>query len=91
MARALKTSDLAAVRKGLIKVTQALRKMRETFELMHSKFKLNLNPSSLKLTLGLEKTGADHWIVTKLTGCVRLAAYVDPTAFHGTLRIFVSG
>ncbi|XP_030011006.1 indoleamine 2,3-dioxygenase 2-like [Sphaeramia orbicularis] len=50
---AMKISDLIGIQKGLIKVTQALKKMKETFKLMHSQ--------------------------------------VDPTAFHGTLRIFVSG
>ncbi|XP_047198182.1 indoleamine 2,3-dioxygenase 2 [Hippoglossus stenolepis] len=50
---AMKTSDLSGVWNGLIKVTQSLRKMKETFKLMHN--------------------------------------HVDPTAFHGTLRIFFSG
>ncbi|XP_041803466.1 indoleamine 2,3-dioxygenase 2-like isoform X2 [Chelmon rostratus] len=50
---AMKISDLIGIRKGLVKVTQSLKKMKETFKLMHS--------------------------------------HVDPTAFHGTLRIFVSG
>ena len=40
---AMKTSDLGGIRKGLIKVTQSLRKMKETFKLMHSKF--NSNPA----------------------------------------------
>ncbi|XP_070772398.1 indoleamine 2,3-dioxygenase 2-like [Enoplosus armatus] len=50
---ATKTSDLIGIQKGLVKVTQSLKKMKETFKLMHN--------------------------------------HVDPTAFHGTLRIFVSG
>ncbi|XP_061601345.1 indoleamine 2,3-dioxygenase 2-like [Cololabis saira] len=50
---AMKISDLIGIQKGLIKVTQSLKKMRETFQLMHS--------------------------------------HVEPTTFHGTLRIFVSG
>ncbi|KAM6922870.1 indoleamine 2,3-dioxygenase 2-like [Lycodopsis pacificus] len=50
---AMKISDLIAIRKGLVKVTQSLKKMKETFKLMHN--------------------------------------HVDPTAFHGTLRIFFSG
>ncbi|XP_029306024.1 indoleamine 2,3-dioxygenase 2-like [Cottoperca gobio] len=50
---AMKVSDLIGIQKGLVKVTQSLKKMKETFKLMHN--------------------------------------HVDPTAFHGTLRIFVSG
>ncbi|XP_028445484.1 indoleamine 2,3-dioxygenase 2-like isoform X1 [Perca flavescens] len=50
---AMKTSDLSGIKKGLVKVTQSLEKMKETFKLMHN--------------------------------------HVDPTVFHGTLRIFVSG
>ncbi|KAM6915934.1 indoleamine 2,3-dioxygenase 2-like [Xenentodon cancila] len=50
---ALKISDLIGIQRGLIKVTQSLKKMRETFQLMHN--------------------------------------HVEPTAFHGTLRIFISG
>nr|XP_046258068.1 indoleamine 2,3-dioxygenase 2-like [Scatophagus argus] len=50
---AVKMSDIIAIQKGLVKVTQSLKKMKETFKLMHN--------------------------------CV------DPTVFHGTLRIFVSG
>ncbi|XP_063730335.1 indoleamine 2,3-dioxygenase 2-like isoform X2 [Eleginops maclovinus] len=50
---AMKTSDLSGIQRGLLKVTQSLKKMRETFKLMHN--------------------------------------HVDPTSFHGTLRIFVSG
>ncbi|XP_035982694.1 indoleamine 2,3-dioxygenase 2 isoform X2 [Fundulus heteroclitus] len=50
---AMKISDLIGIQKGLIKVTQSLRKMKETFQLMHN--------------------------------------HVEPNAFHGTLRIFVSG
>ncbi|XP_044229818.1 indoleamine 2,3-dioxygenase 2-like [Thunnus albacares] len=50
---AMKISDLIGVQKGLGKVTQSLKKMKETLKLMHN--------------------------------------HVDPTAFHGTLRIFVSG
>ncbi|XP_070834187.1 indoleamine 2,3-dioxygenase 2-like [Chaetodon trifascialis] len=50
---AMKISDLTGIQNGLVKVTQSLKKMRETFKLMHS--------------------------------------HVDPTAFHGTLRIFLSG
>ncbi|XP_051233488.1 indoleamine 2,3-dioxygenase 2-like [Dicentrarchus labrax] len=51
--RAMKILDLIGIQKGLAKVTQSLKKMKETFKLMHN--------------------------------------HVDPTAFHGTLRIFVSG
>ncbi|XP_074532241.1 indoleamine 2,3-dioxygenase 2-like [Halichoeres trimaculatus] len=50
---AMKISDLINIQKGLAKVTQSLKKMRETFKLMHK--------------------------------------YVDPTVFHGKLRIFLSG
>ncbi|CAN9499702.1 unnamed protein product [Ophioblennius macclurei] len=50
---AMKISDLIGIQRGLIKVTQSLKKMKETFKLMHN--------------------------------------HVEPTAFHGTLRIFVSG
>ncbi|KAA8583678.1 hypothetical protein FQN60_014886 [Etheostoma spectabile] len=50
---AMKTLELSGIQKGLVKVTQSLKKMKETFKLMHN--------------------------------------HVDPTAFHGTLRIFVSG
>ncbi|XP_069394990.1 indoleamine 2,3-dioxygenase 2-like isoform X2 [Paralichthys olivaceus] len=50
---AMKTCDLSGVHMGLIKVNQSLRKMKETFKLMHN--------------------------------------HVDPTVFHGTLRIFFSG
>ncbi|XP_070697690.1 indoleamine 2,3-dioxygenase 2-like [Pempheris klunzingeri] len=50
---AMKISDLIGIQKGLFKVTQSLKKMKETFKLMHN--------------------------------------HVDPTTFHGTLRIFVSG
>uniref|UniRef100_A0A8D0AIP4 Indoleamine 2,3-dioxygenase 1 n=1 Tax=Sander lucioperca TaxID=283035 RepID=A0A8D0AIP4_SANLU len=39
---AIKTSDLSGIQKGLVKVTQSLKKMKETFKLMHSKFELNL-------------------------------------------------
>ncbi|KAI3363296.1 hypothetical protein L3Q82_011925 [Scortum barcoo] len=50
---AMKVLDLMGIQLGLVKVTQSLKKMKETFKLMHN--------------------------------------HVDPTAFHGTLRIFVSG
>ncbi|XP_018552336.1 LOW QUALITY PROTEIN: indoleamine 2,3-dioxygenase 2-like [Lates calcarifer] len=50
---AMKISDLIGIEKGLVRVTQSLKKMKETFKLMHN--------------------------------------HVDPAAFHGTLRIFVSG
>ncbi|XP_033957338.1 indoleamine 2,3-dioxygenase 2-like [Pseudochaenichthys georgianus] len=50
---AMKISDLSSLQRGLVKVTQSLKKMKETFKLMHN--------------------------------------HVDATAFHGTLRIFVSG
>ncbi|XP_024153250.1 indoleamine 2,3-dioxygenase 2 [Oryzias melastigma] len=50
---AMKISDLVGIQKGLIRVTQSLKKMKETFQLMHN--------------------------------------HVEATAFHGTLRIFVSG
>lgn len=39
---AMKTSDLIGIQKGLGKVAQSLKKMRETLKLMHSKFELNL-------------------------------------------------
>ncbi|XP_047458348.1 indoleamine 2,3-dioxygenase 2-like [Mugil cephalus] len=51
--RAMKISDLIGIQNGLVKVTQSLKKMKETFKLMHN--------------------------------------HVEPAAFHGTLRIFVSG
>ncbi|XP_034538487.1 indoleamine 2,3-dioxygenase 2-like isoform X2 [Notolabrus celidotus] len=50
---ATKISDLIGIQKGLAKVTQSLKKMKETFKLMHN--------------------------------------HVDPTVFHGKLRIFLSG
>ncbi|XP_023825532.1 indoleamine 2,3-dioxygenase 2 [Salvelinus sp. IW2-2015] len=50
---AVVTCDIISIQKGLFKVGQSLRKMKEIFELMHR--------------------------------------HVDPTAFHGTLRIFFSG
>ncbi|CAJ1067242.1 indoleamine 2%2C3-dioxygenase 2-like isoform X1 [Xyrichtys novacula] len=50
---AMKISDLIGIQKGLTKVTQSLKKMKETFKLMHN--------------------------------------HVDPTVFHGKLRIFLSG
>ncbi|GAA6229358.1 indoleamine 2,3-dioxygenase 2-like [Lates japonicus] len=50
---AMKISDLIGIQEGLVRVTQSLKKMKETFKLMHN--------------------------------------HVDPAAFHGTLRIFVSG
>ncbi|XP_029377351.1 indoleamine 2,3-dioxygenase 2-like [Echeneis naucrates] len=50
---AMRVSDIAGIQNGLAKVTQSLKKMKETFKLMHN--------------------------------------HVDPTVFHGTLRIFVSG
>ncbi|XP_059215602.1 indoleamine 2,3-dioxygenase 2-like [Centropristis striata] len=50
---AMKISDLIGIQEGLVKVNQSLKKMKETFKLMHN--------------------------------------HVNPTAFHGTLRIFVSG
>ncbi|XP_054885671.1 indoleamine 2,3-dioxygenase 2-like [Poeciliopsis prolifica] len=50
---AMKISDIIGIQKGLIKVTQSLKKMKETFQLMHN--------------------------------------HVEANAFHGTLRIFVSG
>ncbi|XP_071336455.1 indoleamine 2,3-dioxygenase 2-like isoform X2 [Trachinotus anak] len=50
---AMKISDIIGIQKGLVKVVQSLKKMKETFKLMHN--------------------------------------HVDPTAFHGTLRIFISG
>ena len=37
--RAMKISDLIGVQKGLVKVTQSLKKMKETFKLMHREFK----------------------------------------------------
>ena len=39
MMRAMKISDLIGVQKGLVKVTQSLKKMKETFKLMHREFK----------------------------------------------------
>ncbi|XP_068597396.1 indoleamine 2,3-dioxygenase 2-like [Brachionichthys hirsutus] len=51
--RAMEMSHLVGVRNGLAKVTQSLKKMKETFKLMHK--------------------------------------HVDPTLFHGKLRIFMSG
>lgn len=42
---AMKISDLIGIQKGLAKVTQSLKKMKETFKLMHSKFELNLTQS----------------------------------------------
>uniref|UniRef100_UPI0037E94824 indoleamine 2,3-dioxygenase 2-like n=1 Tax=Semicossyphus pulcher TaxID=241346 RepID=UPI0037E94824 len=50
---AMKISDLIGIQKGLANVTHSLRKMKETFKLMHN--------------------------------------HVDPTVFHGKLRIFLSG
>ncbi|XP_026165857.1 indoleamine 2,3-dioxygenase 2-like isoform X2 [Mastacembelus armatus] len=50
---ARKTSNITGIHKGLVKVAESLKKMNETFKLMHE--------------------------------------HVDPTVFHGTLRIFVSG
>ncbi|KAM7385464.1 hypothetical protein PAMP_001547 [Pampus punctatissimus] len=50
---AMKISDLIGIHRGLSKVTESLREMKETFKLMHS--------------------------------------HVEPSTFHGTLRIFVSG
>ncbi|KAK2921768.1 indoleamine 2,3-dioxygenase 2-like [Channa argus] len=50
---AMEISDLVGIQRGLNKVTESLKKMKETFKLMHE--------------------------------------HVDPTVFHGTLRIFVSG
>jgi len=38
----MKISDLIGIQKGLIKVTQSLKKMKETFQLMHSNFELKL-------------------------------------------------
>uniref|UniRef100_A0A3Q1FM80 Indoleamine 2,3-dioxygenase 2-like n=1 Tax=Acanthochromis polyacanthus TaxID=80966 RepID=A0A3Q1FM80_9TELE len=40
---AMKICDLISIQKGLIKVTQSLKKMKETFKLMHSKFDACLN------------------------------------------------
>ncbi|XP_020494857.1 indoleamine 2,3-dioxygenase 2-like [Labrus bergylta] len=50
---AMKISDLSGVQRGLNKVTQSLKRMKETFKLMHN--------------------------------------HVDPTLFHGKLRLFLSG
>lgn len=50
---AMENSDILGIQNGLVKVTQSLKKMKETFKLMHN--------------------------------------HVDPTEFHGKLRIFVSG
>ncbi|KAM3863119.1 indoleamine 2,3-dioxygenase 2-like [Diretmus argenteus] len=50
---AMEICDLIGVQKGLLKVVLSLKKMQETFKLMHK--------------------------------------HVDPTDFHGTLRIFLSG
>ncbi|XP_071388808.1 indoleamine 2,3-dioxygenase 2-like [Centroberyx affinis] len=50
---AVDNRDLISIQKGLLKLTLSLKKMKETFELMHK--------------------------------------HVDPTDFHGTLRIFLSG
>lgn len=38
---AMETLDLIGIQKGLVKVTQSLKKMRETFKLMHGKSELN--------------------------------------------------
>ena len=43
--RAMKISDLIGIQRGLVKVTQSLKKMKETFKLMHSKLELNLAQS----------------------------------------------
>lgn len=40
--RAMKISDLIGIKKGLIKITQSLKKMKETFKLMHSEFESKL-------------------------------------------------
>ncbi|KAM6997592.1 indoleamine 2,3-dioxygenase 2-like [Tautogolabrus adspersus] len=50
---AIKIPDLGGVQRGLNKVTQSLKRMKETFKLMHN--------------------------------------HVDPTVFHGKLRLFLSG
>lgn len=42
MMRAIKVSDLTGIKNGLIKVTQSLKKMKEKFKFMHSKFELRL-------------------------------------------------
>lgn len=45
---AMKISDVIGIQKGLIKVTQSLKKMKETFQLMHSNFQLKLHKYEFK-------------------------------------------
>lgn len=52
MMHAMKISDLFGIQKGLIKVTQSLKKMKETFQLMHSNFKLELPQREINNTYG---------------------------------------
>lgn len=85
----MKILDLIGIQKGLVKVTQSLKKMKETFKLMHSKFELNLAQSEFNQFTcwafyeGRGIQGNSYFLL--------FPDHVDPTTFHGTLRIFVSG
>lgn len=88
---AIKISDLAAIKNGLIKVTQSLKKMKENFKLMHSKLELNLahmNFIVLHAVLFYEDREIQG---NETTESELFPDHVEPAAFHGKLRIFVSG
>ncbi|XP_075932066.1 indoleamine 2,3-dioxygenase 2-like [Anarhichas minor] len=46
---AMKISDLIAIQKGLVKVTQSLKKMKETFKLMHNHVDLTAFHGTLRI------------------------------------------
>lgn len=55
----MKISDLSSLQRGLVKVTQSLKKMKETFKLMHSKFELTEQSQLNQLTCCVCDEGRD--------------------------------
>lgn len=82
----MKISDLIGIQKGLIKVTQSLKKMKETFHLMHRNVKLYLPQQKLN-----QLTCRAFYESNSSNMFFAYSDHVEPTAFHGTMRIFVSG
>lgn len=88
---AMKISDLVGIQKGLIRVTQSLKKMKETFQLMHSNFLLLLLQHEFNQSICGAFYQGSEIPSRKRTKIVLCPDHVEATAFHGTLRIFVSG
>ncbi|TKS85743.1 Indoleamine 2,3-dioxygenase 2 [Collichthys lucidus] len=64
---AMKMSDLTGIQKGLIKVTQSLKKMKETFKLMHKAFLTRMRDYMLP---------AHHQLIQTLCVCPSLRDFI---------------